>query len=99
MNRVSFTFPSSSPLVTESWIDIAERTAEWLGCKYQPIALDEDAMAAGLEDATWFSETATPDTNGIGRMAMAEKMHALGMKVVLTGSFLLGSHVARALVS
>lgn len=50
--------------------------------------MDETAMASRLEDVVWYSETPLPDVNGMGRLAMAQKAHERGFKVVLTGEFL-----------
>jgi len=84
-------FPQSRHLLlyshncTNSRADIARRTAKWLGVKFVPILMDDDALATNFEDATWYSETVVPDANGPGKMAMAERAHAAGLKVVLTG--------------
>ncbi|KAF4457023.1 asparagine synthase [Fusarium austroafricanum] len=64
---------------------IARRTADWLGVDIQFIKMDEEALAAKFEDATWHSEVPLPDLNGIGRLALAEAVHAQGIKVVVTG--------------
>lgn len=47
--------------------------------------MDEEAIASRFEDAVWYSETPIPDVNGPSKMAMAEKVHSLGIKVVVTG--------------
>ncbi|PIG89664.1 asparagine synthetase [Aspergillus arachidicola] len=65
--------------------DIARRTAEWLGVGYHPVYLDEEAIAARLEDTVWYSETPAANVNGMGRLAVAEAAHAMGKKVILTG--------------
>ncbi|KJK68381.1 Glutamine amidotransferase domain protein [Aspergillus parasiticus SU-1] len=65
--------------------DIARRTAEWLGVGYHPVYLDEEAIAARLEDTVWHSETPAANVNGMGRLAVAEAAHAMGKKVILTG--------------
>lgn len=67
---------------------MAQRTAEWLGVDFQPVPVDEEALASRLEDTVWYSETPLPDVNGMGRLAMAEMAHAKGLKVVLTGKLL-----------
>jgi asparagine synthase (glutamine-hydrolysing) len=36
-------------------------------------------------DTVWHSETPMPDTNGMGRLAMAEVAKSHGIKVILTG--------------
>ncbi|KAK5682848.1 hypothetical protein LTS12_029201, partial [Elasticomyces elasticus] len=64
--------------------DIARRTTEWLGVDFHPIHMDEPAMASRLEDVVWYSECPLPDVNGMGRLAMAQKAHERGLKVVLT---------------
>ncbi|KAJ5767200.1 uncharacterized protein N7511_004816 [Penicillium nucicola] len=65
--------------------DIAQRTAEWLGVDYHPVSVNEDTFATMLADTVWHSETPVPDTNGIGRLAMAEAAKSQGIKVILTG--------------
>ncbi|KAL1965994.1 hypothetical protein VTN77DRAFT_4934 [Rasamsonia byssochlamydoides] len=65
--------------------EIARRTAEWLGVEFNPVPMDEAALAARLEDVVWYSETPTPDVNAMGKLAMSEMVHSKGLKVVLTG--------------
>ncbi|KAF1973463.1 hypothetical protein BU23DRAFT_554092 [Bimuria novae-zelandiae CBS 107.79] len=65
--------------------EIAKRTANWLGVKFVPVLMDDEALAKNFEDAAWFSETVMPDANGPGRLAMAAIAHKQGLKVVLTG--------------
>ncbi|KAJ5161820.1 hypothetical protein N7492_007212 [Penicillium capsulatum] len=65
--------------------DIAQRTAEWLGIDFHPVHVTEDVIAAKFEDTVWHSEFTMPDTNGIGKLAMAEVAHSHGSKVILTG--------------
>ncbi|KAJ5802306.1 uncharacterized protein N7503_004756 [Penicillium pulvis] len=65
--------------------DIAQRTAEWLGVDFHPVHITEDVIVSKFEDTIWHSETPLPDTNGIGRLAMAEVAKSHGMKVILTG--------------
>ena len=43
-------------------------------------------MAKNFEDVAWYSEMLCPDVNGMGKLAMSERVHAEGLKVVLTGS-------------
>lgn len=69
-------------------LDIARRTTEWLGVDFHPIHMDEQAMASRLEDVVWYSECPLPDVNGMGRLAMAQKAHERGLKVVLTGELI-----------
>lgn len=66
--------------------EIAKRTADWLGVKFVPVVMDDEALAKNFEDAAWFSETVMPDANGPGRLAMAAIAHKQGLKVVLTGN-------------
>lgn len=68
--------------------DIAQRTAEWLGADFHPVPVTEDVIVSKLEDTVWHSETPMPDTNGIGRLAMAEVANSQGIKVILTGKSL-----------
>lgn len=66
-------------------LDIARRTAKFLGVEFHPVVMDEAAMASRMADAVWHSEAAMPDTNGCAMLAMAEMAHSHGVKVVLTG--------------
>ena len=70
---------------------MAKRTAEWLGVKFHPIYMDEEAIASRFEDTVWYSETPFPDVDGPSKLAMAEKVHSLGIKVVVTGIQSLGT--------
>lgn len=45
----------------------------------------EELIVSRFEDAIWHSEVPLPDTNGIGRLAMAEEAKSHGIKVILTG--------------
>ncbi|OJJ08832.1 hypothetical protein ASPVEDRAFT_47981 [Aspergillus versicolor CBS 583.65] len=65
--------------------DIAQRTAEFLGVKFNPVHVTEDMIAKRFEDTIWYSEAFTADTNGMGKLAMAEVAHEAGFKVVITG--------------
>ncbi|KAE8385112.1 asparagine synthase [Aspergillus alliaceus] len=65
--------------------DVAQRTAEWLGVDLHLVHMDEPNLASRFEDAVWYSEIPFPDLNGIGKLALSEKVNSLGMKVVLTG--------------
>ncbi|KAK5796328.1 hypothetical protein VI817_005613 [Penicillium citrinum] len=65
--------------------EIAKRTADWLGVEYHAVHMDEENLAKRFEDAVWFSEFPFPDLNGLGKLALAEKVHSLGMKVMLSG--------------
>lgn len=66
-------------------IETSRRTADWLGVEFHPVHMDEPNLASRFEDAVWYSETPFPDLNGIGKLALSEKVHSLGTKVVLTG--------------
>lgn len=66
-------------------IDVAERTAEWLGVKFHKQIMDEEAFASRFELATWHCEHHNPDLNYIGKFALSEVPQSLGFKVVLTG--------------
>ncbi|KAE8344884.1 hypothetical protein BDV24DRAFT_148726 [Aspergillus arachidicola] len=65
--------------------EIARRTAEWLGVDIHFVKMDEEALVSRFEDAVWHSEIPLPDLNGMGRLALAEAVHAQGIKVVVTG--------------
>jgi asparagine synthetase B (glutamine-hydrolysing) len=45
----------------------------------------EEEIVKDFEDTAWYSETVTPDANGPGKLAMAKKVHEMGIKVVVTG--------------
>lgn len=82
--------PVSSPSVSVCVIclhfsAIARRTADWLGVDIHLVKMDEEALAARFEDTTWYSEVPLPDLNGMGRLALADAVHAQGIKVVITG--------------
>lgn len=47
--------------------------------------MDEEALVSRFEDTTWYSEVPLPDLNGMGRLALAEAVHAQGIKAVITG--------------
>lgn len=66
-------------------LDIAKRTAEWLGVKMHKQTMDEDALASHFEDATYHCEHHNPDLNYIGKFALSGLTRELGFKVVLTG--------------
>ncbi|CAG8068665.1 unnamed protein product [Penicillium salamii] len=65
--------------------EIALRTAKWLGVDIHLVKMDEEALAARFEEGVWHSEIPLPDLNGMGRLALAEAVHAQGIKVVITG--------------
>ncbi|KAI9926063.1 hypothetical protein ASPWEDRAFT_106759 [Aspergillus wentii DTO 134E9] len=65
--------------------DIAKRTADWLGVDFHPIRMTEESIASRFEDVVWHSEAPFADTNGTGKLAMAEMVHSHGIKVVITG--------------
>lgn len=74
-------------IIVDFFLDVAQRTADWLGVGFHPVSMDEQSLASRLEDVTWHSESPLPDVNGMGRLAMAERARAAGLKVVLTGQF------------
>lgn len=47
--------------------------------------MNEAALAARYEDATWHCEHHNPDLNYVGKYALSEVPTELGFKVVLTG--------------
>ncbi|KAL2810551.1 nucleophile aminohydrolase [Aspergillus granulosus] len=65
--------------------DVAQRTSEFLGVKFNPIHVTEEILAEKFEKAVWYSETFMADVNGAGKLAMAEVAHDAGFKVVITG--------------
>ncbi|KAL3461967.1 nucleophile aminohydrolase [Aspergillus heterothallicus] len=65
--------------------DVAQRTAEFLGVKFNPVHVTEEIMAERFEKAVWYSEAFMADINGAGKLAMAEVAHDAGFKVVITG--------------
>lgn len=64
---------------------IANRTADWLGVKYQKKLMSEAELAKRFEDATWHTEHHNPDLNFVGKFALSEVPLEAGYKVVLTG--------------
>jgi asparagine synthase (glutamine-hydrolysing) len=64
---------------------IANRTADWLGVKYQKKHMSEAELACRFEDATWHTEHHNPDLNFVGKFALSEVPLEAGYKVVLTG--------------
>lgn len=62
-------------------IDIAERTADWLGVKMHKQTMNEDALAARFEDATYHCEHHNPDLNYIGKYALSEVPRELGLRL------------------
>ena len=64
---------------------IANRTADWLGVKYQKKHMSEAELASRFEDATWHIEHHNPDLNFVGKFALSEVPQEAGYKVVLTG--------------
>ncbi|KAJ0420252.1 nucleophile aminohydrolase [Aspergillus carlsbadensis] len=65
--------------------DVAQRTAEFLGVKFNPVHVTEEILAERLEKAVWYSEAFLSDLNGAAKLAMAEVAHNSGFKVVITG--------------
>lgn len=61
--------------------------------------MDEEALAARFEEGVWHSEIPLPDLNGMGRLALAEAVHAQGIKVVITGELSSTSHSVFSLFS
>lgn len=64
---------------------IANRTADWLGVKYQKKLMNEKELANRFEDAVWHCEHHNPDLNFVGKYALSEVPLEAGYKVVLTG--------------
>ena len=65
--------------------DISNRTAEWLGVKYEKKLMNEEELAKRFEEATYHCEHHNPDFNFIGKYALSEVPLEAGYKVVLTG--------------
>ncbi|KAL2833871.1 hypothetical protein BDW59DRAFT_138237 [Aspergillus cavernicola] len=65
--------------------EIAKRTAEFLGVKFNPVHVTEEILAERLENVVWNSEAFMADFNGAGKLAMAEVAKKHGFKVVITG--------------
>ncbi|KAM3081836.1 hypothetical protein ACMFMG_004306 [Clarireedia jacksonii] len=61
--------------------DIAVRTAEHLGAKLIKKHMNEEAIAQRFEQAVWHSEHQNYDLNFVGKYALSEAPHELGMKV------------------
>ena len=59
-------------------LDIAKRTADFLGVKQHKQIMSEEAFAARFEAATWHCEHHNPDLNFVGKFALSELPHDLG---------------------
>lgn len=63
----------------------ANRTAEFLGVEVHTKRMTEQALADGFEEATWMTETPTPDLNYIGCYALSELVREKGFRVLING--------------
>ena len=68
-----------------TWLDISERTAQWLDVKYDKKLMNEEELAKRFEDATYHCEHHNYDLNFVGKFALSELPRDTGFKVVLTG--------------
>lgn len=75
----------SAPSIVITRLDIATRTADFLGVKQYKQIMTEEALAERFEDATWHCEHHNPDLNFVGKFALSELPRELDFKVVLTG--------------
>jgi len=66
-------------------VEIAQRTAEWLGVKFVKAHMSESELASRFEDAVYHCEHHNPDLNFVGKYALSEVPRQYGYKVVLTG--------------
>ncbi|KAL5051113.1 hypothetical protein BDW71DRAFT_194188 [Aspergillus fruticulosus] len=77
--------PLKRTTMSNKKVDVARRTADWLGVDLHLMTMTEEGIASRLEDTVWYTETPIPDVNGMGRVAVGELAHAHGKKVILTG--------------
>ncbi|KAK0632482.1 asparagine synthase [Immersiella caudata] len=80
----SIQFPEGSGY-DESGIDIAERTADWLGVQIFKKHMDEDALAEYFADSAYYCEHHSVDLNSVGKFGLSSLPREHGFKVVLTG--------------
>ena len=48
--------------------------------------MDEEALAANFENATWLDEQPNPDLNFVGLYALSELVREQGFRVILNGT-------------
>jgi asparagine synthase (glutamine-hydrolysing) len=72
-------------LLIEMHVDIAERTAKFLGVDMHLKKMNEAELAKHFEDCVWHSEHFISDLNSVGKFALSELPRDLGFKVILSG--------------
>lgn len=72
-------------LLILSFIEIADRTAEFLGLKVHKKYVDEAQLAQDFEDAVYHAEHPFNDLNYVAKYALSTLPPEHGIKVVLTG--------------
>ncbi|KAF2839927.1 glutamine-hydrolyzing asparagine synthase [Patellaria atrata CBS 101060] len=81
----SVRFPESSGYDESHTIEIAERTAKWLGVETIKRDVDESTLAHDFADAVYHCEHHHWDLNFVAKFALSTLPREHGVKVVLTG--------------
>lgn len=66
-------------------LDVAERTANWLGVQIIKKQMNEATLADNFEDAAYHVEYHNMDLNFVGKFVLSTVPRENGFKVVLTG--------------
>ncbi|KAI4137279.1 MAG: hypothetical protein LQ341_005215, partial [Variospora aurantia] len=69
----------------ESKVVIAQNTANFLDVDFQKTHMDEAALAANFEEATWFDEQPHFDLGFVGKHVLSKLTRDSGLKTVLSG--------------
>ncbi|KAH6630760.1 nucleophile aminohydrolase [Chaetomium sp. MPI-SDFR-AT-0129] len=80
----SIEFPTDDNF-NEAGVDIAERTANWLGVQILKKRMDEEALAENFADSVYHCEHHNLDLNSVGKFCLSTVPREHGFKVVLTG--------------
>lgn len=72
-------------LLIEMHVDIAERTAKFLGVDMHLKKMNEAELAKHFEDCVWHSEHFISNLNYMGKFPLSELPRDLGFKVILSG--------------
>lgn len=84
MNQVS-TMRAWARTVANVAVEIAERTAEWLGVKCHKKLCDEAQLARDFEETVYHAEHHFADLNAVAKYALSTLPKEHGIKVILTG--------------
>lgn len=63
----------------------AEEMAKFCGASFHPIAISQDDIAEGFEDAIWHAERPIFNGHGVAKYWLSKAVNKAGLKVVLTG--------------